>query len=178
MSDPYLGQIEAFAFGYTPRGWLACSGQLLPLNQYQALFALIGTTYGGNGTTNFQLPNLNGRVAVGAANVGSVGVVSGEETHTLLTTEMPLHTHLVVAQANTDPAATGGAATPSAAMQFGAGFNPTAKVTENIYSTAGGVNLPASAVSTAGAGQPHSNMMPYLAVNYCISMQGLFPSRS
>lgn len=178
MADPYLGQIEAFAFGYVPRGWLACNGAILPINQYQALFALLGTTYGGNGTTNFMLPNLNGRIPMGAANLSSAGQASGEENHTLLLTEIPQHTHVVVAQANTDPAATGGTDTPSAGTQLGAGFNPTASVTENIYSAAGGVALPVAAVANAGSNQPHSNMMPYLAINYCICMAGIFPSRN
>ena len=113
MSEPFLGQIEFFAFGYAPRGWSLCAGQTLPINQYQALFAVLGTTYGGNGTTTFMLPDLRSRLAVGQGGNGWVlGQTQGEENHTLLVTETPVHTHTLAAVAGNASGSTSDAPGP------------------------------------------------------------------
>jgi microcystin-dependent protein len=180
MSEPFLSQIEAFAFGFAPKGWMPCNGQLLPIVQNQALFALLGTTYGGNGTTNFQLPDLRGRVAVGwgQSTTGTVwqqGEVDGVENVTVLESNMPPgpHTHAI----NVNPATTGNTPTPannavlaSAYVQGGSSAGPAP-----IYSTAAPTVAMAS-LSPVG-GQPHGNIAPVIAINYCICISGLFPSR-
>jgi microcystin-dependent protein len=183
MSEPYVGQIEFFAFGYAPKGWNLCAGQLLPVSQNQALFALLGTTYGGNGTTNFQLPDLRSRVpvgsTVGAGSQGNwtLGETQGEENHTLLITEMPQHAHIVNAvsgQGSNNSIDVPGTTTVMAqAYQVGG-------AAANIYAVDSAPSQPMSqqALSMAGGNTPHSNMMPGLALNACIAMVGLFPSRS
>jgi microcystin-dependent protein len=179
MSDPYVSQIEVFGFNYAPRGWLLCAGQLLPINQYQALFALLGTTYGGNGTTNFMLPDLRSRVAVGMGQSPGLsnytqGEKTGQENVTVLLANMPdAHTHTLHA----NNATTGGTNTPANNVVLASGYTTTTPVTtENIYSTdPPTINM--GSLSPVG-GQPHSNMMPYLALNYCICISGLFPSRN
>ena len=187
MATPFLGQIEAFAFGYAPKNWVPCNGQLLAVNQYQALFALIGTTYGGNGTTNFQLPNLQSRVAVGQGNGAGLtprvlGEIYGIENETLLVTQIPTHTHAM----NGNTATTGETNTPSntttlANAQLSTQVTPggTTVVAMNLYAAApGNVTLATTALATAGTSQPHPNLMPYLAIQFCIATSGLFPSRN
>jgi microcystin-dependent protein len=175
-----MSQIEAFAFGFAPKGWLPCNGQLLPINQYQALFALLGTTYGGNGTTNFQLPDLRARVAIGWGQ-GSTGTdyalgdTTGVENVTVLETNMPAgpHTHTLKASAAT----TGGTAAPgnTVVLSSGVAMTGTTPSAVPIYSTAAPTVAMAS-LSPVG-GQPHTNIAPVLAINYCICISGLFPSR-
>jgi microcystin-dependent protein len=191
MSQPYLGQIEAFPYNFVPKNWLACAGQLLPINQYQALFALVGTTYGGNGTTNFQLPDLRGRVALGQGNGGGLtprvtGEILGETNHTLLVSELPTHIHTMAAASTA--ATTSDVATPGPSVVLA---NPTYTVTVappppdpttaafNLYAT-GTANTPLdpTAIGLTGGSQPHPNMMPYLALQFCIAMSGIFPSRN
>ena len=192
MSEPYLGQIEAFPYGFIPKNWLACAGQLLPLNQYQALFALLGTTYGGNGTTNFQLPDLRGRLAMGQGNGNGLkprvlGGTFGEVNHTLLVTEMPQHAHVLQTTARGATTANVGVPAPNVVLA-----NPTYTVTVtpppstptpptalNIY-VAGPANttLAPTAVAMTGGNQPHPNLMPFLALQFCIATSGLFPSRN
>lgn len=183
MSEPYLGQIEFFAFNYAPKGWVTCAGQLLPINQYQALFSLLGTTYGGNGTTNFQLPDLRSRIPVaqGTSSQGNnwvLGETQGEENHTLLITELPGHTHSVSAVSGQLASAT--LDVPSATTVLAQAYQGGAGTAANTYATdsAPSQNMSPQAIGPAGNNLPHPNIMPSLALNACISMSGLFPSRN
>jgi microcystin-dependent protein len=178
MSTPYIGEIRMFAFGTrgAPNGWQACDGSLLPIAQYDALFALIGTTYGGDGQTTFGVPDLRGRVPVhqgqgpGLSNY-VIGQRAGTETVTVLSTQMPAHTHTAVA--STAAASTG---SPGNTVLPGAVANQTMYVTD----TTGGApfTLAGSSVSNAGGSQPHENCMPTLTVQFCIATQGIFPSQA
>lgn len=176
--DPYLGQIESFAFGIVPKNWLPCNGQLLPIANFQALYSLLGTTYGGNGTTNFALPDLRGRIAMGIGQgpglqPAVLGTREGEEMHTLLWTEVPSHSHVVNAVNN---GVTGGTNAPGPSVMLGSGRLPSGGTAINIYSAAT-PTLPMTDLNFTG-GQPHENRMPYLALNYCICFSGAFPPRS
>ncbi|RTQ47178.1 phage tail protein [Hymenobacter gummosus] len=176
--EPYLGEIRLFGFGQTPRGWMPCSGQLLPINQNQALFALLGTTYGGNGVNTFALPNLNGRVMLGTGQSASSGAtyswgqVGGAESVTLLAGQMPAHQHMLSATLY---------ATNSADQNSPAG-NYLSQSTNNQFSTSpANTGMAAAAiqgtVSNAGGSQAHENRQPFIAMNYQIAVQGIFPSR-
>jgi microcystin-dependent protein len=184
MAEPYLGQIEAFAFGYAPRGWAICAGQTLPINQNAALFALIGTTYGGNGVSTFMLPDLRSRLAMGQGNGAgltsrSIGEVGGEENHTLLMTETPSHTHLAMAAAkpatNTNTNAPGNSVV--LAQTVGKAANGTFLLSLYASDPTPGQPMAAAAIGTTG-GQAHSNLMPYNTLNFCIALSGIFPSRN
>lgn len=181
MSDPYLSMIEAFGFSFAPRGWALCAGQTLSIAQYQALFALLGTTYGGNGTTTFNLPDLRARVPIGFGQAPglspySLGAPGGEETHQLSAGEVPSHGHVLNAVNNGQ---SNGTNIPGSTVLLGSGYgiennNPV----ENIYSNAApGKAMGANAVSPAG-GMLHENRMPFLTVNFCIALTGIFPSRN
>ncbi len=192
MSDPYLSQLGLFAFGFAPRGWAFCQGQVLPIVQNQALFALLGTTYGGNGSTTFALPDLRGRVPVGLGPLpGGVtgqymGQTGGSDAVTLGATQVPQHGHAI------DPAtitATARARNGVADQRSAVGSVPAVDTTgvATVYSDAApDATMDASAISiggsvttvNAGGGQGHENRQPYVALNYCISLQGIFPSRS
>lgn len=173
MSQPFIAEIRIFSFDFAPRGWAFCSGQTLPINQNQALFSLLGTTFGGNGVTTFALPNLNGRAPIHWGNGPglpgvSLGQAAGQEQHTLTIQEIPQHQHLIVASANN----------PSQTSPGGA--YPSTFTTDNVYTpnaSANGVMSP-TAIGNAGGSQPHNNMQPYLVVNICIALQGIFPSRN
>ena len=170
MSEPFLAEIRIFAANFAPRGWALCNGQILPINQNQALFSLLGTTYGGDGQTSFALPDMRGRVPIhaGPADDSSVripGQKAGEEMHTLSLAEIPTHTHpstASAAQAQTD--APGGAAWADSGVN---GFSATADG-----------QMHPSSVTSAGGGQPHANMQPFLVLNYIIALQGIFPSQN
>jgi microcystin-dependent protein len=172
MATPFLGEIRMFGFDFPPRGWATCAGQLLAINQNQALFSLLGTTYGGNGQTTFALPDLRGRAPI---HVGqgpglgsrSLGEQGGTQQHTLLASELPQHTHLVqVAGAPTTGTPAGNVlAAPPGSQLFRSGGGPSAP-------------LSPAAVAQAGASQPHPNMQPYAVVNISIALQGIFPSRN
>ena len=173
MSDPFVAEIRIFPFNFPPKGWAFCDGQLLPLSQNTALFSLLGTTYGGDGKSTFALPNLQGCVPLHEGSGHSLGEKAGEQAHTLTINEMPTHIHdfsqntaVVSASAN----ATVGPPTS----------NYWANNGHAAYST-GGVSLGAmspQAVSTVGGSQPHQNMQPYLVLNFCIALQGIFPSQN
>ncbi len=162
-------------FNFAPRGWAFCDGQILPINQNQSLYSLLGTTYGGDGRTSFGLPDLRGRAPM---HVGSSdgafhteGQKSGEETHTLSGAEMPQHDHILHATNAT-------ANNPDPTGRFPA---QVAGTLDFIYSSAGdnlNVTLNSASVANVGGGQAHNNMMPYLAINFCIALRGLFPSRN
>ncbi len=167
MADPFLGEIRLASFAFAPKGWAPCSGQILPINQNQALFALLGTTYGGDGRVNFALPDLRGRAAIHRGPGFMLGQRAGEETHTLSLAEAD-HTHELRASGN--QATTANPAGNVLAVKPRGG--------KNIYHAAPGDDaLDAATVSTApGDGQPHQNMQPYLALNFVIALIGIFPS--
>ncbi len=182
MSQPYLSMIEAFGFNFAPQGWALCAGQTLSIAQNQALFALLGTTYGGNGTTTFNLPDLRGRIAVGFGQGTGLspyvqGAAGGRETHQLLTGEVPSHTHTANAVNNGQ---SNGTNVPSSTVLMGSGYGiETNNPVENIYSSAApSVAMGANAIGPGGGNVPHENRMPFLTINYCIALQGIFPSRS
>jgi microcystin-dependent protein len=178
MSTPYIGEIRMFSFGFrgAPIGWQACDGSLLPIAGYDTLFALIGTTYGGDGQTTFGVPDLRGRVPVhqgqgpGLSNY-VIGQQGGAEAVTVLATQMPAHTHTLVA---TNAAATTG--TPGTSVLPGAVSDQTAYLTDITGATA--FPMSAQATTFAGGSQPHENCMPTLTVQYCIAVFGIFPSRA
>jgi microcystin-dependent protein len=165
MSTPFIGEVRIFGFNFSPKGWAKCDGQLLPIMQNQALYALLGTTYGGNGQTTFALPDLRGRAQMHVGSQYSLGQRAGEENHTLTINELPAHSH--PAAASSDNAAT---QNPAGGVLAGAA---------NLYGGATTLQalIPAT-VSPQGGGQAHPNMQPYLVVNICIALQGLFPSRN
>lgn len=166
MSTPFLAEIRMVAFTFAPKGWALCNGQVLPINQNQALFSLLGTTYGGNGQTTFALPDLRGRSPAHPGTEIQLGQVGGEENHTLTSAEMPAHIHGVK----------GDAADASAVSPAG---NIWASSSSNPFSTsAPDTALQQASVSAAGSSQPHPNQQPYLAVNFVIALQGIFPSRN
>jgi microcystin-dependent protein len=165
MGEPFLAEIRVVAFNFAPRGWAFCNGQTLPINQNQALFSLLGTTYGGNGVTTFALPNFQGRVPVHFGNGISLGQAAGEENHTLTIAEMPSHTH--IASASSNPA---DAASPT--------NNVSAKSVQPAYAATPNAPLHPSSVAAAGSGHPHLNMSPFLVLNFVIALQGIFPSRN
>ncbi len=167
--DPYVAEIRLFAGAFAPNGWALCNGQLLPIAQWQALFSLIGTTYGGNGQNNFALPDLRGRVAIhfgqgpGLSN-RFLGGNSGSASHIVSVAEMPIHTHIARGSA-----AIGGSTSP-------AGMVPARNAAQiPQYGTA--VDTPMPPVSLVGGSQPHENRQPFLALNYIIALQGIFPSQ-
>ena len=176
MAGPaYVGEIRAFAFGFAPRGWLQCIGQTLPINQYAALFSILGTTYGGNGQSTFMLPNLQGNVPIGMGTGGGgtyvEGQIGGTVAETITQQTMPIHTHA--------PLAGGPAASNVPANQL-PGSNPVNKAGAAVkfYATAGNVVMNTKTAVQVGGGQPHTNMAPYLTLNYCICQNGIFPSRN
>ncbi|SMG57667.1 phage tail protein [Paenibacillus aquistagni] len=166
MAEPFLGEIRVFAFNQIPKGWLPCNGQILPIPNNQALYSLLGTTYGGNGTTNFALPNLQGRVPVHVGNSVSAGEAQGEAAHTLTINEMPAHTHEL--RASNEPGST------SKPQQ--AAFAQTGSSTHQ-YSSNANTFMSAAAMTPAGQSQPHNNMQPYTVLSFCIATIGIYPSR-
>lgn len=175
MSDPFLGEIKMVSWGFAQRGWALCNGQLLPINQNQALFALLGTTYGGNGQTTFALPNLQTRMVIAAGNGHTLGEVGGETAHTLAASELSAHTHNVTLK---------GAATPNSASPSGAVFAPVklGAATYKAFANGAAANtstpLKGAPTSSVGGNQPHENMPPFAVLNYVIALQGIFPSQN
>lgn len=174
MSNPFLAEIRIFAGNFAPVGWALCNGQLLPISQNTALFSLLGTNYGGNGTSTFGLPNLQGSAPLGVGQGPGLssrvlGQSGGEPSVTLLPSQMPLHSH--VPQAST----AGGADLPAANTW---GEAKLGKTPLPLYATSAGVNMNASAISIAGGSQPHNNMPPFQCLNFIIALQGIFPARS
>jgi len=168
MGTPYMSEIKIMSFNFAPKGWALCNGQLLPINQNQALFSLLGTMYGGNGQTNFALPNLQGQVPIHIGQEFNIqGQAGGEPAHTLIMSEMPQHLHFAQGTTNSS----GNLATPGNAL--------LASLGSTVYSPAGSlVALDPSSVSNVGGSQPHQNQQPFLVLNFCIALQGVFPSRN
>jgi microcystin-dependent protein len=165
VSTPFLGEVKIFSFGFAPKGWATCDGQLLPINQNQALFALLGTMYGGNGQTNFALPDLRARVPIHMGQGFVQGQNGGEPSHTLTLNEMTMHEHLAVGT-------TTNADSPIPAGNFLGAAN-------NMYTPAANLTpLHPTSISSVGGSQPHENEQPYLTLNLCIALQGIFPSRN
>lgn len=174
MSNPFLAEIRIFTAGFAPKGWAQCDGQLMPISQNTALFSLLGTTYGGNGTSNFALPNLQGCAPMQAGQgpgltLRDLGETAGEQTVTLLQTEMPAHSHSALAGTTGDQSGPGGNVWASGLKGHGTFYSPT-----------GPNNVPmhAFATSIAGGSQPHNNMQPFLGLMFIIALQGVFPARS
>ncbi len=167
ISETFLAEIGIASFGFAPDGWAMCNGQLLPINQNQALFSLLGTTFGGDGRVNFGLPDLRGRVPIHVGSGHTLGERAGEQAHTIILSEMPQHVH--IAQASSGPAST---ITPAndqvlARGAFQAYAPPTALAP-----------MAATGVGSIGGNQAHLNMQPFLVLNFCIALQGIFPSET
>src|SRR5689334_3456191 len=165
MAEPYLSEIRIFSFNFPPKGWALCNGQLLPINQNQALFALLGTTYGGNGQTNFALPNLRGRLPIHFGSGHTLGEAAGSTSVTINIQTLPTHMHAL--QCNNSNGTTS---------------NPTSNFLafgNNVYHTPANLQtMNPQSVSSVGGSQPHNNMMPYLVLNFIIALQGIFPSQN
>jgi microcystin-dependent protein len=166
VSEPFLSEIRIMAFNFAPRGWALCNGQILQISQNQALFSLLGKTYGGDGKTTFGLPNLQGRTANHTASGFALGQAGGEQAHTLSVTESPSHTHAAYAS-------TSAADSPIAAENYlGAADNTYGPLGKDLTA------IVPSTVGSAGGGQPHNNMQPYLVLNFCIALQGVYPTQN
>lgn len=166
MSEPFLSEIKIVSFNFPPKGWALCNGQLLPINQNQALFALLGTTYGGNGQTNFALPNLRGRVPIHFDASHNLGEAAGSTSVTINIQQLPSHTHLL--QGTNDAATLDVPQGNFLAKPSIQGFGPPNSLSP----------MAAGTVTNVGGSQPHNNMMPYLVLNFIIALQGIFPSRT
>lgn len=180
MAEPFICEIRIFSFNFAPKGWAQCNGQLLPINQNQALFSLLGTTYGGNGQTTFGLPDLRGRTPIHFGSGHTLGEKAGTASVTLSISQLPAHTHLQnartevvpVEQANQDPS---GKFLAAAQLALQGGFtSPVSLYTQPAALTA----LNPASISTVGGSQAHTNMMPFSTINFCISLQGIFPSQN
>jgi microcystin-dependent protein len=172
MADPFVAEIRIFPFNFAPRGWAFCNGQLMPISQNTALFALLGTTYGGDGKSNFALPNLQGATPLhpgqGAGlSLRDLGQQGGSEYVTLLQSEIPMHSHILRSSADDGDLNTPGGQRVLAASLNGQAYGPAANQTSMSMNT----------LALAGGSAPHNNMQPYLTVNFCIALQGIFPSR-
>jgi len=166
MSSPYLSELRIFSFNFAPQGWAMCNGQFLPINQNQALFSLLGTTYGGNGQTTFALPDLRGRVATHVGGGMVQGEKAGEQAHTIIISEMPTHNHF----------AKGSSDGPTVVTPAGNFFSSNTGFT--AYGTTADVAMAPACVGNTGGSQAHENRSPYLALNVCICLIGIFPSRN
>ena len=166
MAEPFLSEIRIMSFDFAPKGWALCNGQLLPINQNQALFSLLGTTYGGDGRVNFALPDLRGNVAIHEGNGFTLGQKGGEQAHTVTVSELPAHTHFAVGSAKA-------ADVPAPANNVLLGIlNNTYGPPTNLVAMSPGE------IGNVGGSQAHLNMMPFLTLSFCIALQGIFPSQT
>ena len=165
MSEPFLAEVKMVGFNFAPRGWAFCDGQLLPINQNQSLFSLLGTTYGGDGRTSFALPDLRGRTPIHVGDGHRQGQKGGTETETLAAAQMAAHTHVLSGNTTT-------VSTPNPANNV-AGTNPGAPYRDSQNGNMGGDQL-----KRVGGGQAHNNMQPFTVIGFCIALRGLFPSRN
>lgn len=165
MAEPFLSEVRIMSFGFAPKGWALCNGQLLPINQNQALFSLLGTTFGGDGRVNFGLPNLQGKTPIHVGAGHTLGETGGEQNHTLSISEIPTHTHTATATS-----ANGSAIIPTGNLLAGG--------TPQLYHAPDPNLTPLNAgtIGSTGGSQPHLNMQPYLTLNFSIALQGIFPS--
>ncbi len=175
MAEAFVAEIRIFPFNFAPKGWAFCDGQLLPISQNTALFSLLGTTYGGNGTSTFALPNMQGCAPMQQGqgpglSLRILGETAGEQTVTLLQTEMPAHAHTAVASSASDSNLPASNAWASGQKGFGSVYAPSVPATN--------VQMNPFALSIAGGSLPHNNMMPFLTVSFCIALQGVFPPRT
>lgn len=165
MSEPFLSEIKIMSFIYAPVGWALCNGQFLPINQNQALFALLGTTYGGNGQTTFALPDLRGRAPMHEGNGHILGEKGGEQSHTLTMSEMTQHIHFLMGTTTAGTLATAN--------------NNYLAAANNLYAAPGALTtMNPGSVTNVGGSQAHQNMQPYLTLSFCIALQGIFPSQN
>ena len=172
MAEPFLSEIKIMSFNFPPKGWALCNGQLLPINQNQALFSLLGTVYGGNGQTNFALPNLRGRVPIHEGNGHTLGEAAGSTAVTLNIPQLPQHTHGL----SSNLALVGGTLNATLGTPQG---NYWANTGKTHWSTSPpNAAMGPTAVTNVGGSQPHTNMQPYLVLNFCIALQGIFPSQN
>ncbi len=165
MAEPFLGEIKIVSFNFPPKGWAFCNGQLLPINQNQALFSILGTTYGGDGRQTFGLPNLQGRMPVHVGDGINLGELGGETAHTLNISELPAHTHTPVGSTNSPSA---GDATNNLWSTFA----------NNQYNNTSNTAMSPACIQPTGGNQPHDNMSPYLVLIFIIALQGIFPSQN
>jgi microcystin-dependent protein len=166
MAEPFLSEIRIMSFVFAPKGWALCNGQLLPINQNQALFSLLGTTFGGDGRVNFALPDLRGRTPIHVGSGHTLGERGGEQAHTLSVSELPTHTHVMF-----------GTSTAVSTIVPTANVLGAAAATDPLYSTAANLTaLDPSSIANVGGSQAHLNMQPFLTLNFCIALQGIFPS--
>jgi microcystin-dependent protein len=166
MAEPFLAEIRIMSFGFPPKGWALCNGQLLPIAQNQALFSLLGTTYGGDGRVNFALPNLQGRSPIHTGSGHTLGELGGEQAHTLIISEITTHVHAARGTGNT------------AGMQATPAGNVWAPQEANPYGVTPNTAMSAASVANVGGSQAHLNMQPFLTLNFCIALQGIFPSQT
>jgi microcystin-dependent protein len=175
MASPFLSEIRIMSFGFAPKGWALCDGQLLPINQNQALFSLLGTTYGGDGRVNFGLPNLQGRVPMHMGNSHILGERGGETAHTIIISEMAAHNHPMYGRAITANVAAPG---PGTALAQGRAAAAGAPAVDIFGTGAVSESFSPAALSNTGGSQAHQNQQPFLTLNFCIALQGIFPSQS
>ena len=166
MSEPFLSEIKLVSFNFAPKGWALCNGQSLPINQNQALFSLLGTTYGGNGQTTFNLPNLRGQVPIHMGNGHTLGEKAGSTAVTINIQTLPTHLHPLQGTSTT------GTLNVNAANQMGVSQTPVYNGPANL------LTINPQTVTNVGGSQPHNNMMPYLVLNFIIALQGIFPSQN
>jgi microcystin-dependent protein len=167
MAEPFLSEIRIMSFVFAPKGWALCNGQLLPINQNQALFSLLGTTFGGDGRVNFALPDLRGRTPIHVGSGHTLGERGGEQAHTLSIAELPTHTHVLMGANNVVNTSVD---TPAANTVLGTSAIDQYRIATTL------VAMDPSAVSNVGGSQAHLNMQPFLILNFCIALQGIFPS--
>ena len=166
MAEPFLAEIRIMSFNFPPKGWALCNGQFLPINQNQALFSLMGTMYGGNGQTTFALPNLRGRVPIHMGAGFTQGQAAGQEAHTVTISELPTHAHMVQC-------------TPTGAATDDPSNRLPGRAAGNAYGSATGlVPMAPQTVTSIGGSQAHQNMQPFLTLNFCVALQGIFPSQT
>jgi microcystin-dependent protein len=164
MAEPFLSEIRLMSFSFAPKGWALCNGQLLPINQNQALFSLLGTTFGGDGRVNFALPDVRGRVPIHVGSGHTLGERGGEQAHTLSISEIPTHTHVF------------NGTSVVATLDSVTGNLPAQTATTAIYGNGALAAMNAAAIGNTGGSQAHLNMQPFLTISFCIALQGIFPS--